>query len=372
MNKPLQTTKYEIIGPRSCDSCFLRDACGGLDEPNLVLLGCSSRCCGRANCDYPCLSKPNFAEYVREVRGMNSRTPRLLPLAFHGPLPAYIPVIRRNIVGIDLLEEPWVALTFDDLFRGRRRNYHPIAENGADLRAHLGLHPATRIILMGVARDKTLERYWQRRLARGIARQIARLGIEFVTCPNFSYFPDAPKFATLWNRHRMICVMEELVEAGVRVVPHVNAIDRHDWEYWERLLIANPEMTVITKEFGTGLRDPDHLAAALNGIRGLEQRVGRRLHLIADAGARLAAALTVAEISATIVDSTPFIKAVNRQARTRTGGWVLNATTSKEPLTGHLMGNINGHRDHIIAERARARLEMERSAERRRGLPRAS
>ena len=216
---------------------------------------------------------------------------------------------------------PVVALpTFRVIRRLRGGRYGAHAMTAQELRQEFQLAPETSILLVSVALDKHLEAYWRYRNSYAVAEHLASLDVIGLTVPNFSFFSDAPRTHTLWNRTRMIRVAEELSQAGIGVAPHVNALTPADWEFWAQVLKSQPHIQHITKEFQTGLARKDAGLDQLDALRRLQDRVGRDLHPIAVGAARLAPELAKAFRCFTIVDSEPFMATMYRRGLHSRGG----------------------------------------------------
>jgi hypothetical protein len=239
-------------------------------------------------------------------------------------------------------------VSIKDLF-GRRRpaGYRPIADTPEELSIKLGLVPGTPMMLISVAQDRYIERYWSMRNVKGhdLAQRIAALKFVAVTIPNYSFFTDAPRTDILFNRKRAMIVAEELSAAGVYVVPHLNAITNEDWRFWEDLLRAQ-RLTTVAKEFQTGLRSRD---MGLNAIRRLEEvqnRIGLRLHPVVIGGAQYNAEFASRFDSHTVVDSHAFMSSVKRRAFEVRDGRLRRQRTSMQ-VSDLLSCNVRFYRRHL-------------------------
>ena len=304
-------------GSTGCQGCRYHAECGGLTEQN-SFWGCFTNCetlCCQEECDWTCPKRSNvFVNRWREVGGWPPRPAGMLETLPTEELPPYIPVIQHGRRREAPLEWPVVALpTFRAVRRLRNGQYGLQAGTAAELRKEFQLKPETRILLISVAFDKPLETYWRYRRAYAIPQRIAALDTLGITTPNYSFFSDAPRPHTIWNRARMMRVTEELSQAGVGVIPHLNALTPADWDYWERLLKSQPRLRYIAKEFQTGLACKDVGLAHLDALRRLQDRVGRDLHLIAVGAARFAPVIAKSFAHFTIVDSEPFMASMYRR-----------------------------------------------------------
>lgn len=156
---------------------------------------------------------------------------------------------------------PIVALLTFKVIRRAGKSYGDLVHGVAELRQHFHLTPESRVLLISVATGDHLEAHWHRGSAHDVPRKIAELGVSAITIPHFSFLEDAPRIHTLWNLRRMAIVAEDLSDAGVGVIPHLNALTQHDWNYRADLLRSQPQFRLVAKEFQTGLahnRAGDH------------------------------------------------------------------------------------------------------------------
>ncbi len=161
------------------------------------------------------------------------------------------------------VEAKVAAISIKDLFRAREDGHlEVVAEDPVSLRRRFGLRDDSQVLLVCIADDRPLERYWAHRRLDDLPARIAKLGLLGVTLPNYSFFSDAPRTHTMWNRRRMFRTGEELSGAGIAVVPHLNALTSEDWRFWKDFLVAHREVDVVAKEFQTGLRDKNKAASA--------------------------------------------------------------------------------------------------------------
>lgn len=348
----------------NCLSCSFREECGGLDDQQL-LWGCMVRCgvtCGGPSvCDYTCPTKPHeFQRRWGEVDGMSrgARVPLRSPAL--EPLPKYIPLLQHASSRCELLDLPVVALSTRDVLRSDRRTkrYAPLDTTDTALRTRYRLGPATRVLLVSVATDEHLERYWERQQIDSVPAALAALRPYGMTVPNFSFFSCAPRFHTMWNRSRMMRSAELLVSAGVPIVPHLNAETQADWDGWYGLLRDHPNVEFVAKEFGTGLVQPSAAFAALNKLASLEQRLGRPLHFLLIAARRFAPEIKTLMARFSIIDSKPFEAALHRKAAVFRAGlslhWESAPTAHGASVDALLRANISNYAAWVASAKPRA------------------
>jgi hypothetical protein len=211
------------------------------------------------------------------------------------------------------LDWPVVALDTYKVLRLKNGRYQPIAENAADLRRAFCLASTTKIILRGVAKDPSLERYWTYRRQEHIPEQLARLDISLAVGPNFSHFLDVPRPDNLFNRKRQLICLEEFSQAGIAPVPHLSTSCPSDWDFWKSYLIANPNVTYVAAEFQTGNNNVHEGRKKIDEMARLRDSIGRPLHPLIIGGARFVKYVARRFRAFSIIDSAVFMKALYRQ-----------------------------------------------------------
>jgi hypothetical protein len=110
----------------------------------------------------------------------------------------------------------------------------------------------TLIILNGTDHDPPLERWWKLEHRAAVTRNLARLGIDLVTTPNYSLFDDVPRPDNFYNMKRIALIWSEMQREGLACALHLNARTDRDWERWTEFLNAHPEIGHVAFEFATG------------------------------------------------------------------------------------------------------------------------
>lgn len=345
MRKSLISFAY----PAGCSQCGFIDQCGGLEQ--YTVWGCFEFCatnCSRSPtaCDWVCPKKSDFLNRYREAE---IGTPARMALGMSGDgLPLYVPGIRDGSRREYCVDEPVVAVRLENLLRGRGEDVEPVRPDGASLRDHLGLRRDATILVIGVQIDSVIERFWSVR--HRLIPKLQPLGLFGMTIPNFSFFEDAPRTHTMFNIARMMRVTEMLSLSGIPVAPHVNALTREDWKYWTIFLRERPDIVCITKEFQTGLRHKSKEREGLDGLRRLQEEVGRDLHPIIVGGTRLLAQLQGSFRRLTLVDQTPFSKTKKCQRaalRGRRLRWMPSPIPGNAMLDDLLADNLRDYRKSL-------------------------
>lgn len=336
-----------------CRACVLSryKACYGLTGVEAEL-GCGVRCgpaCAEKG-DWTCTHRPDLAERLREV-GFPLSLAKPLRMPMVRPDNVYVPGVHHGKRRERVLDRPWVMLPLHKVVPMRHGPPNTIVSDRVGLEREFMIAPATKVIVAGVAQDDYLE-WLAREGGRGVGRMLAALGVEAVTAPNFSLFPEAPQMHTVWNRLRMLKVCERWSDEGVPVVPHVNAHDEHDLVWWRDYLRHHPEINCVAKEFQTGNAAKKSARMALADIVWLEDQLGRPLHLYAIGGKRRIGDIKSCIRSWTLIDSKAFMAAMHREVREVVDGrplWVSKHTAEGDPLDDHLAVNIKQYDIEIAA-----------------------
>jgi Domain of unknown function (DUF4417) len=331
-----------------CTSCIFFADCGGIEpKRSLFKEDCFDRnCCNDGSCDNVCPYKGDFLSRCHEVGGL--RFDDLKPIEQRPiPIPRYVPLIHHGYSRSDSLDCPVVALSTSEVFRLDKSGvYRPIAESAESLRSLFRLQASTTIILRGTAKDPPLERYWKYRRRDDAPRMMASLGVSLVVGPNFSHFLDVPRTDNLFNRKRQLICLGEMASAGLNPVPHLSAVMPGDWSFWKDYLRSNPSIRHVAVEFQTGNKRGAEGTKAVRRLSRLQDQLGRNLHPILIGAAQFLTRVACEFDNFTLIDSTPFMKAVKRMSfdDSKAGrAWVEERTSPGEPIDSLIAQNIVGY-----------------------------
>jgi hypothetical protein len=303
------------ITTSGCSTCCWAEVCGGRHIHVADLFGCFDRChaaCSAAKCDLTCPNNPDvFWRRTAEVGGLETFPHREFPPLGGDLLPSYLPMIRPGIIRKRRMQSSFVALTLYELLASLRVKGGHAHMGRSEFRKKWSLREDCKILVVGVAKDPKIESFWRDHVT--LIPLLADLGLHGVTVPNFSYFLDSPRPHILYNRKRGLRVADLLIEHGIRVVPHFNAISWSDWAFWGRLLRESPGLSVFCKEFQTGNRLKVNYEQTVAKMAELQREVGRDLHPVIVGGLKAIELLKREFNSFTLIDSTPSIKTKNRQ-----------------------------------------------------------
>lgn len=268
-----------------CLGCQFHELCGGYFNGRLFGNCFEETCCqftgkDKAECNAVCPYKDDFDDWLGDTRGL--RFHDLPSIEQNGVvLPQYIPVIDGKTSRKERLNWPVVALNTYRVLGVRRTNgkYQAIGDDPNSLREAFLLSENAKIVLRGVARDSELERYWENRISAGAPGQLSGLDIHSAIGPNFSHFLDVPRTDHIYNKRRQLLCLLELAEAGIPVVPHLNAVMPGDWVFWRGYLEANPTVQVVSVEFQTGNKNRRQGCKAIDQLAVVQQQINRNLHL---------------------------------------------------------------------------------------------
>ena len=143
--------------------------------------------------------------------------------------------------------------------------------------------------------------------------QLARLGVALAIGPNFSHFLDVPRPDNLSSRKRQLICLDEMYRAGLSPVPHLSAAQKGDWRFWQDYLRDNATVRFVAVEFQTGNANWGQGRNVIDRVAEIRDDLGRRLHLLVIGGAQFVEYLAARLGDFSLIDSTPFMKAVKRQ-----------------------------------------------------------
>jgi hypothetical protein len=333
-----------------CQNCAFRDACGGLDGQR-QLWGCFDRCHGcDETCDLTCPFNPRrFAFACNEVGGLDGVCGDLAGSSTHPPM--YLPVLQHGGKPITELNLVWAAVPLHCLFRKSRSGRLTAKyESAIDMRRDFGLPKDANVVAIAANEEKVIEPFWSRHRADKLMRALGKLDLVAVTTPNYSFFTNAPRPHSLWNRRRTLLCAEEITANGITPLIHINATTIADWEFWARFLTERPHISVVVKEFQTGHAGTRAGSRAMDSMCRLQDRVKRPLHPVVVGGGGWVRHLSDSFGSFTIANSVPFMKAVNRQLYNDRYGakdWRPVPSELGKPIDDYLMHNIIHYSAHL-------------------------
>lgn len=329
-----------------CSRCPDFNVCGGLSIGRSYF-DCTDLCQSR-DCQFctqvVCRRNPrHFVARVHEVGGFLLDLPRVaaLPSPQLGP---YAPLLRDASRRRRPLETKVVAIPLRQLFS--KRTGRLLVDSPEGLAERYCLHPSVQIVLLGVAVDQPLEDYWSKARAAGLPHGLVALKPALVTTPNFSLFPDVPRWDNLHNMKRIAIVWREMAEAGLPSSLHVNARTDHDWRRWGDFIHHHTEISSVTFEFGTGGRSHVRATWFAERLCELANRVGRPLQLITKGGRPFLRRFAASFHDVVFVDSCPYTKTNGRSLYVRAPGgrywWQPVRMGEGELLDGLLDCNVRG------------------------------
>lgn len=354
MNRPARLRQelrpHGVLAP-GCPSCVWFDRCGGFEpERSLFNADCfTATCCKFTGdvaeiewCDLACPHNPRFMELVADIGGLD--TDHLSPLVQDRiNLPLYVPLIHHAYSRREPLVFPAVALDTHQVLKLKGSRLQAVVEDAAALRGAFGLASGTTVLLRGVGTDRCLERYWEYRRHDAAPAQLARLGLSLAVGPNFSHFLNVPGTERMSNRKRQLLCLEEMMRAGLNPVPHLNAVQPGDWQFWRECLTKNATIRVVAVEFETGNKSPAEGRKVIDHLSDLQHTLGRGLHPLVIGGTQFVECVATRFDAATFIDSTPFVKALHRQGFDPSAGnspWRGCPTAVGQPVDTILVRNL--------------------------------
>ena len=329
-----------------CSNCPERFLCGGLQTVGgqfdcLAFCECKEP----SSCQYVCPNNPDFIGRVHEISGFSFKNVPRVQRLIYPTLPRSLPLLYHAYRRKTRLKVEAVAIPLEYLLN--RRNGMLRFVSRREIARHFGFSERTRLVITGVAQDQPLEDYWKFRRATHLPEQLAAIGPDLLTGPNFSTPLDTPKWENLYNMKRIPICWSELVAAGVPTSLHLNACTDTDWERWTEFIVKRREVVSIAYEFATGPARKERGDWHTQKLIELATAVPRRLQLIVRGGFTHLEKLCDVFGEVVFVDSTPFMKSVYRQKCVKPFGgkmdWLASGTPKNQPIDSLLEHNVLAH-----------------------------
>ncbi|HEY3331999.1 MAG TPA: DUF4417 domain-containing protein [Capsulimonadaceae bacterium] len=263
--------------------------------------------------------------------------------ADNSAFPIYATSLAHEYCRKKEVDLPFVVIPIESLFSMKSGKCKLPESTSSCLRSKFGLKPDAMVLVECVDQDCTVEGFWQNERSAGIIAQLANMALVGATVPNFSYFYNAPRTQTLYNRRRSTIIAERMSQAGLAPIIHLNALTPSDWKWWESVLSDNPSVNLVAKEFGTGLRTRSKGIDDLWRMECLQDRLGRSLHPVLFSARRYLKHAVDRFERLTIVDSHPFHLTRSRRKLTIVNGKpkvVVHKTQPGEPLDDLYAHNV--------------------------------
>ncbi|WP_158279869.1 DUF4417 domain-containing protein [Coraliomargarita sinensis] len=293
----------------------------------------------------------DFARRQMEVAGDHLASVKHLEVPEDCNVPCYIPRISTGGSRRDHpVESDFVALSLYDLFALKGAdNYRSRFSGARDLRKKFKLKQDTKILVVANNFDRRLERFWRYHDRLNVVRNLSEFNLWGLVIPNFSFFREAPRTHSLYSRKRIEFVMKTLTSAGLPIIPHLQAsvYFEKDWEYWLHFLRRYPEVRTVSAEFGTGWLQKELADRAIEKMRELSGQLGRPLHLLALAGGGVYRELRDVFETVTLVNHTPYMKAMKRQRLGLGMNWEHSPTLEGESVSAILDHNIRVYSERV-------------------------
>jgi hypothetical protein len=334
-----------------CVACPEHQLCGGL-RTRAPLFDCLDLCrCDKPECcDNVCRNNPTYVDRVREVGGFSFDS---LPttLALNAPdLPEIIPMLYHGSCRIRRIRLMAVALPLYEMFD--RNTGSPRFESREHLNESYHIEEGGTVILSGTDRDRPLEAWWQfgEKKRKNIIRHLREIGIALATVPNYSLFTDAPRWTDLHAMKRIALVHHEFLQERMPAALHVNGRTETDFSRWAKYLRDHQEISVLSYEFTTGAGCIGRRQQHLSWLCDLAQEVARPLRLVLRGVGELPVQLQNVFAGLAVIDTTAFVKTMNRQRALLTDAQAIN--WRPEPTAvGAPLDDLFDHNLKVISER---------------------
>ena len=326
-----------------CRNCKDFGTCGGLHTEAGVFLDCHDlcTCADKSKCDMVCRFNPShFVARMREIDGFEfDNIPRFKELPLPN-MPLVVPLIHHKYSRSSVLNEPVVAISLYELVNMGNGELH--VRTREELAQRFLVPANASIVVSGVGKDPSIERWWEFEDRFSLIAQLRDLGISMITAPNYSVLTDVPRTDNLHAIKRIFMAWAEFASAGLPAALHLNARTEHDYRRWADLIRERPEIGVVAFEFATGCGRGERIEFHAAQLSLLARRVGRPLNLVVRGGLRVLPQLNRAFNKVTLLETDAFTRThrrrrahFNEAGRLRWAPWPTDADAPLDDLLAH-------------------------------------
>ena len=289
---------------------------------------------------------------MREIDGFEfDNIPRFKELSLP-TLPLVVPLIHHKYSRSSILNEQVVAISLYELVNMGTGELH--VRTREELAQRFLVPANASIVVSGVGKDPSIERWWEFEDRFSLIAQLRDLGISMITTPNYSVLTDVPRTDNLHAMKRIFMAWAEFTSAGLPAALHLNARTEHDYRRWADLIRERPEIGVVAFEFATGSGRGERIHFHAAQLSLLARRVGRPLDLIVRGGLRVLPQLNQAFRRTTLLETDAFTRTLRRRrAYFNEAGrlhWASCPSEADAPLDELLAHNIKVVRTAIELE----------------------
>lgn len=318
-----------------CLNCLDKDACGGnQSSPGIFNCQVFCQCEDPARCPNVCPKNESYVHRLQEVRGFSLITIPRSKMIDYTKMSLVCPVIYHKYSRKENFAAAAVAIPLKSLFNQssgeiKFQNKKAVAE-------YFRFDENSKLIFVGADEDEYIENYWSYRNIAGLPEKLAKLQPDLITSPNYSLPLNVVRQDNLYNMKRIAIAWHELVSQGIPTSLHVNGRTNFDWENWTNFIRDRDEIKCISFEFATGGAIYEQGEYYAKNLIKLARTVNRDLRLVIRGGQKYIGPLYEAFSELIFLDTTTFMKTVNRRALNWQPGKVLTdykiETKRKEPL----------------------------------------
>jgi hypothetical protein len=187
-------------------------------------------------------------------------------------LPPFVPELPRGLPEkCELPGEPLYCVSLKSVLDARGKVRYA---SGKSLRKALRLSADGRLLLLGVANDELLEKFWEKSEAAGSWNRLRDLGFEAATSLSFSVYDNDPRFLQIYNQDRNRLTYEMLIRLGIPTAPFIFWHTQEDLVAAEQWLSESREITT-SAEFAQGHDSRSVTAAAIGRAVELRKHLRR-------------------------------------------------------------------------------------------------
>lgn len=222
-------------------------------------------------------------------------------------LPIYVPLVKSGLNLRACTHVPVFGISIQYILSV---DGNLLFDSVDEIKRRCRLPANSKLVLIGVAKDKFLEALWRNSYNFDIWKRIARMGFEWSTSMSFSVWDVSPRADQIIRQERNFLTHDYFVNAGLPSIPFVYPFDDSDYRAFGRWMSQRPDINTVAV-LGRYYKTDNQFAMFRQNMRLIQDYAKRHLRfLVVSVAKRSRFDAVTTEFEATIVNGKAFFSAV--------------------------------------------------------------
>lgn len=218
-------------------------------------------------------------------------------------LPKFVPEIKTGLNLESCKEIEVFAVSLSDIV-GTKGNI--LVKSVTELRKRYKLPKNCKVVLIGTAKDESLQKLWANSDKLKTWEHIAKMGFAFITGFSFSVWDEDPRTDQIVNQDRNFLTHDYFVNLGIPTIPFVFPYNNDDYESFGKWMAERKDIHIVAI-FASSYSKEKNFSQLLKNMRKMQIYAKRRLKfLVIGASTKEKITKLMAEFDVCIVASKPF------------------------------------------------------------------